>query len=348
MRRNPWIDRPSGAPAEGRRRGGLLLGLLAACAPAVPGAGLAAQEGGPVEPVGQLECCLLLLVPVGARSSAMGGTVTARDGSDAVFRNPAGLADLTGSTFVIHHSDLAIDQQIDAFSLLITPLSSTFGLSYQLFDKGEVATTDGTGEQTGELSFRDHLLVASFSTGLGAGLAMGVNYKLFQQRINCRGACGGEESVGTTHATDLGLRYQPRWDPALELGIAVANLGFPLQVVNAAQADPFPGRIHVGAAYNVLRPVRSDSLLGLRVAVEVRDRLREPGSPVASVGLEFDVQQAIFLRAGYAPGEGLGSGAAVGVELRYDRFDIAVSRSFVNSSLEADSEPFQVSFGLNF
>lgn len=347
MMRSHWSERSGRVRLRWQRGAAVLLALLAAVAPGWDAA-VSAQEGGEIEPVGRLECCLLLLVPVGARASAMGGTVTSRRGSDAVFSNPAGLAGMTGSMFVVHHSDMAIDQQIDAFSLLLTPFASTFGISYQLFDKGDVATTDPSGEKTGELSFRDHLLVASFATSLGAGLGVGVNYKLFQQRINCTGACGGEESVGTTHATDIGLRYQPPWDRSLELGIAVANLGFPLQVVNAAQADPFPGRVHIGAAYNVLRPLRSDSLLSLHVSVEVQDRLREFGSPVASVGLEFDVQQVIFLRAGYAPGEGLGSGAAVGVELRYDRFDIAVARSFVNSSLEADSEPFQVSFGLRF
>jgi hypothetical protein len=119
-------------------------------------------------------------------------------------------------------------------------------------------------------------------------------------------------------------------------------------VVNAEQADPLPGRIHVGAAYDVLGAVAADERVALRLTTDVQDVLREPGDPTVAVGLELDVQRSVFLRAGYAPGEGLGTGAAVGVELRYDRFDIAVARSFVNSQLAADTEPFQVSFGLNF
>ncbi len=326
----------------------LAVPLLAPLAPRASGAELLAQEGGPSQPQEGPECCLLLLVPVGARASAMGGAITARTGVDAAFANPAGLAGLEGSRVVIHHSDISVNTQVDAFSAVFTPWGMSFGLSYQLFDKGEIPTTDVFGQPTGELVLRDHLISGSFATPLTGGLSLGVNYRVFQQRIDCNGQCGGEESTATTNAIDAGVQYRPLWHPALELGLAVVNAGPGLQVVNAAQADPLPGRIHIGAAYDVLAPTTVDDRVALRVAADVRDVLREPGSPTVAFGVELDVQQAVFLRAGYAPGEGLGTGAAVGVELRYDRFDVAVSRSFVNSQLGADTEPFQVSFGLNF
>lgn len=312
------------------------------------GSALSAQEGGELEPQEGPECCLLLLVPVGARASAMGGAITARTGVESTYGNPAGLAGLEGSTFVIHHSDISENTQVDAFSLVLTPWNVAFGLSYQLFDKGEITTTDVFGQPTGELVLRDHLITASFATPLGPGLSAGLNYRLFQQRIDCNGQCGGEESVATTNAIDAGVQYRPAWHPPLELGLAVVNAGPGLQVVNAEQADPLPGRIHLGATYDLLATYPTDHELALRLAADVRDVFRDPGSPTVAFGLELDVQQAVFLRAGYAPGEGLGTGAGIGVELRYDRFDVAVARSFVNSQLGADTEPFQVSFGLNF
>lgn len=278
----------------------------------------------------------------------MGGAITPRTGVEAAFGNPAGLAGLDGSTFVVHHSDISVNTQVDAFSLVLTPWGVTLGLSYQLFDKGEIPTTDVFGQPTGELVLRDHLVAGSFATPVAHGLSVGLNYRIFQQRIDCTGQCGGEESVAVTNSVDAGVQYRPPWHPPLELGLAVVNAGPGLQVVNAAQADPLPGRIHLGATYDILAPTSADERVALRLAADVRDVLREPGSPSLAVGVELDVQQAVFLRAGYAPGEGLGTGAAVGVELRYDRFDVAVSRSFVNSQLGADTEPFQVSFGLNF
>ncbi len=121
------------------------------------GSPLAAQEGGDPPKEGP-ECCLLLLIPVGARSSSMGGAITARSGVEAVFRNPAGLAGLEGSTFVVHHSDISENTQVDAFSLVLTPAGVSVGVSYQLFDNGEIKTTDVTGQQTGELVLRAHKL----------------------------------------------------------------------------------------------------------------------------------------------------------------------------------------------
>ena len=309
---------------------------------------LAGQEGGPMNPEGGQECCLLLLVPVGARAGSLGGAITAGTGVESIFRNPAGLAGHEGGTFVIHHSDISVNTQVDAFSVVVSPWGVTFGLSYQLFDKGEISTRDNTGQPTGELILRDHLAAVSFATPLAPGLSGGINYRLFQQRIDCNGQCGGEESTATTTAIDAGLRYRPVWHPALELGLSVLNAGPGLQVENAEQADPLPGRLHFGVAYDVLRPTPADERVALRVSTDIQDVLRDLGHPIVSVGVELDVQESVFLRAGYAPGEGLGTGAAVGVELRYDRFDIAVSRSFVNSQLSADTEPFQVSFGINF
>jgi hypothetical protein len=263
---------------------------------------------------------------------------------DAVFRNPAGLAGLEGASFVVHHADRKA-VNVDAFTVLLTPSLGTLGLSYQLFDWGTILTTDETGQTTGELSIRDHLLVGSVGVPLGQSMAVGANYKIFQERIDCRGACGGSERVSTTHAVDVGYRYAPRWQPGLRLGAALVNV--PIRYDDDGRSERFPARIHLGAAYDVLRPFRSDDVLALRLAVDVQDELRNPGSPIPSAGVELDVQQAVFLRAGYTPGEGHASGAAVGVELRYDRFDIGLSRSFVNSSFE-DDEPFQVTLSVNF
>lgn len=322
--------------------------LLLLALPVLHAAPAGAQEDEALEPREGPECCLLLLVPVGARAGALGGSITARSGVESVFRNPAGLAGLEGNTFVVHHSDVSVNTQVDAFSLVVTPLGLGLGLSYQLFDNGEIPTTDGFGQPTGELVLRDHLVVVSVGAPVASGLSAGLSYRLFQQRIDCNGQCGGEESVATTNAFDAGMRYRPLWHPALELGLSLVSVGPGLQVTNAAQSDPLPSRVHLGAAYDILGVTRADDRVAVRVATDFHSALRSPARPNLTVGVELDVQEAVFLRAGYAPGEGLGTGAAVGVELRYDRFDVAVSRSFLNSQLGSDTEPFQVSFGLNF
>jgi hypothetical protein len=306
-----------------------------------------AQGPGDDDPPGGLECCPLLLVPVGARASAMGGSTTALPGPGAAFRNPAGLADVDGGRFVIHHLDnVSINTQVEAFSLLVSPLGMTLGFSYQLFDKGDHPTIDPSGIPTGELALRDHLFVASLGFPLASGLSGGISYRYFQERIDCTGQCAGEESRTAMRAVDVGVRYSPRWEPALNFGLALVNMGAGV-VGDGPGSNPLPSRLHIGVAYDLLERLDMEYDVALRLALDARDRLLDLGSPTLVFGLELDVQQAVFLRAGYVPGQGLGTGAAVGLELRYDRFDVAVSRSFVNSQLGADTDPFQVSFGLN-
>lgn len=293
------------------------------------------------------ECCLVLLLPVGARAVALGRALTGGSSPDAVFANPAGLAGLQDDHLVVHHNTLAA--QATAFSILATPRGvGTLGLSYELLDFGDIEYTDGHGQTTGMLSLRHHVLIGSFATELVGGLAAGFNYKLYQFRLSCHGNCGGQEVGAVTHAVDAGLRYHPPLLPALEFGVMVANLGFPLQVVNAQQADPLPGRIRVGAAYEVLHHLRPESAMALSLAMDLEDQWQDPGSPSPSLGLELAADNTIFLRAGYVPGEGIGTGAAVGIGIHYASFTISVAKSFVANLLDSAAEPVQVSFGLHF
>jgi hypothetical protein len=325
-----------------RTAAALLIGL---CALLVPEPALS-QGGGQAPPP---ECCLVLLLPVGARSAALGQAGTALGSPDAVFVNPAGLAEMRRGQFVVHHEPLLHDQQANTFTLVITPRAvGALALTYQLFDYGEEDARDEFGNTTGRLSTREQLLVASFATPVHGGLTAGINYKLYQFRVDCAGFCRGANFVGTTHALDGGLRFRPRQLPGLVVGASVLNLGFALQVVNAPQSDPMPTRIRAGAAYEVLHHFARDSTLALWVSADVEDRPGHLGSPQAGLGVEGSIGSAVFVRMGYRSGEGRGTGPAVGLGLSFDRFTAAVARSFASTGLELDHEPFQFSFGVQF
>ncbi|MEJ2504534.1 MAG: hypothetical protein P8177_14700 [Gemmatimonadota bacterium] len=201
------------------RRGGhrscaaaLLLSSAIVAAPTL----LAAQEGGELEPTEGTECCLYLLLPVGARATSMAGTITALQGVDGAYMNPAGLAGMDGNTFVVHHSDVgtSVPEQVDAFSLLITPWSIALAVSYQLIDNGESVVTDPFQQPTGELALRDHLVTASVGTELFAGLSAGANYKLYQQRIGGAGAGAPAHGRGPGPTPGTRLSHGVRGDGA--------------------------------------------------------------------------------------------------------------------------------------
>ena len=291
------------------------------------------------------ECCLPLLFPIGARTLALGDAVTARSDPGALFANPAVLAGIESDQFIVHTASTELERS-NTFSLLIrSEVAGTFGLSYRLLDHGEQTATDPSGNPIGTLSVVEQVLTASYATRVVAGLSAGVNYKLYQLRQDCRGFCGIEPFAATTHGIDAGLQYRPI--PVLEVGASLLHFGFPLQVVNAEQASPLPTRYRVGAAYEVLHHVEAGTAAEFWLLADVVGGFRDGGSPITHVGAELAIDRSIFLWSGWSGGTGLFAGGAVGVGLRYSRFDVAVAKSFV-ATVVGGQEPFQVSFGLRF
>lgn len=322
-------------------------GLLGLCAGLILSAGpgrAAAQSAS-----GQNECCLVLLIPVGARSVALGGTLTARATPESVFRNPAGLAGLQQNGFFVHHAEQEFQSTADAFSLLLTlGRAGVLGLSYELFDHGEIETTDSNNQTTGVLAWRDHLGLLSFGVKVAAGFSAGVSYKLFHSRIDCSGACEGLQVASTTNGLDFGVRYQPPLFKALELGASVLNAPLGVGVKEGGARDPLPTRIHVGATYEALHQFQAGDAISLWLSGEITETWRSPHSPHPAFGAELGVQNIVFLRAGYVTGKGLGTGGAVGLGLHYESVTLSLGKPFANTSLAPDTQPYQVSFGVRF
>jgi hypothetical protein len=285
-------------------------------------------------------------LPVGARTVALGRALTARAAPEAAFANPAGLAGLESPAFMVHHTTLA--GQATAFSLLLTPARiGTVGLSYQLLDFGDIEMTDERGQTVGTLFLRHHLLVTSYATSLGAGLAVGGNYKFYRDRVSCQGRCSEQEVSATAHVADLGVRFAPSSLPALQFGALVSNVGSKLRAGEGRVADPLPSRLRVGAAYELLGRFIPEHPVSLWLAFELEDELRALGSPTPAVGIEVNADDAAFLRAGYIPGDGIGAGTSVGVGLRYTRFTLSLAKVFGAPRINPDAEPVQLSFGIS-
>lgn len=317
-------------------------GLPALARAQLPDAPPSASDGPP-----RTECCLELLLPVGANLVALGRAVTARPTVDGAFANPAGLAGLQDDHFLLHRTTLIGDAS--ALSLLLTPgRIGTIGLSYQLIDFGETEMTDERGMTIGALSLRHHLLIASHALPLPAGLAAGLNYKFYQSRTGCSGNCGELALATTVHALDLGLRYAPHGLPTLQLGALLANVGFVARRGAEPATELPPSRLRLGAAYEVLGHFLPERPVAAWIAFELEDSWRHPGSPKPSIGIELEADEMVFLRASHVPGNGAGRGTAVGVGIHYSRFQIAVAKALGTQIAEQDAEAVQVSLGIAF
>jgi hypothetical protein len=324
-------------PAARRRAAVALLGVIGL----VPV--LAARATAQTVPAA--ECCPELLFPIGARAVGLGNALASRSGAESLFVNPALIADVESDQFLVHNLRTDIENS-NTFSLFVrSDLIGSMALSWRLIDYGDQISQVDPGQPQGVLTLRAHVLTASYATEVVAGINAGVSYKLYQFRSDCQGACQSDEFTATTHGLDIGIQFRPRFSRSLQLGASVLHLGFPLQVVNAEQASPSPVRLNVGAAWEAAHHFTSDSTIALWISGDAVVSPRE-GSAYLNGGAELSLDETIFLRAGYGGDVGFGGGPAVGVGLRYDRFDIGIAKSFRQQPTGSDA--VQITFAIRF
>ncbi len=131
----------------------------------------------------------------------------------------------------------------------------------------------------------------------------------------------------------------------------MAHLGPRLQVRNAEQADPLPARMRMAGAYDVVSALLGREDLQGWIALEVEDRLRNPGSTSVYLGTELRAGRtdALSLRAGHAWSEvNQEDGTRVGLGLRYQRFDLGIAKSLAVSTITGETEPVHVTFSIGF
>ncbi len=296
------------------------------------------------------EGALTLLLPIGAQGVGMGRAMTAISGPEAVFWNPAGLAQLQEGRFSVFRGEHLAGEATGLSLIFARQPLGVLAVSYHLLDLGNSVLKDAENNTIGSISFRDHLAVISFGTRVLPGLDTGVNFKVFQERITCRGQCTDAEVTGTSYAVDAGIQAMPIPTLPLRIGLMVAHAGPDLQIINVEQADPLPTRIRAAVAYEVLQRFIEEAGLELWMVAEVEDRWRNLASRVWYLGSEFLVgeEDLFFLRMGYGQEHTGGTwGASVGLGLQYDRFEVAMAKSLAGTISEA-SEPVHVSFGVVF
>lgn len=318
----------------------ILLLTLAVVAP-----GVVAQD----QTNDRAEGALFLLLPVGAQGVALGRAMTWVEGAEGAFWNPAGLAGVERSQAVLFRGDHVVGTGTAVSVLWANPNVGTLGASYFLLDAGDIDQTDEFGNYTGSITIRNHLGIVSGAAKLMENLSGGVSFKVIRFQLACRGICADEGTTATTYAIDAGVQAVPA--ERLRIGAMVANLGPSLQVLNAEQADPLPARVRVAAAYDLSGYFTDDENMGGWIAVEVQDRLRDPGSLSLYVGTEFSVgrEDALYLRAGYVLGDlDQSDGARVGLGLNYERFELSIAKSLEVSTLTGETEPVHVTFSITF
>jgi hypothetical protein len=296
---------------------------------------------------------LFLLFPVGATTVGMGQTAAAADGhGEAVFQNPAGVASLSSSEFALHTATLAAGPTNAITAFFPRHGIGVFGATLYLADYGDLELTDSTGTTNGRLASRNFAFLATYATQLSGSVSLGVSYKLVQFAVTCSGACQSVPSgQGVTHALDVGGQFSVGADHALRIGVALRNVGFPLQVNNRDQADPLPTRLTVGATYRLqLRPL-DDSVadrFDLRMAADVESPWRQTGNPDVRLGVDVGYREMVRVRGGYAfVHQGL-SGPSIGLGVATGAIGVDLARMFLTGTDLVTPNPTFLSFRVEF
>lgn len=162
-----------------------------------------------------------LLIPVGAENIAVSGAnVATVSGVEALWQNPAGIAQLGGnmSGLASTMSYLA-DMNVSNFGLIMNVGNiGTIGLHLKSLDFGEIPiTTSDAPEGTGNDYSPSFLtLGATYAKSFSDRVQFGANFKLVTETIMNTTASG--------MAVDLGVQYKFP-DLPLHIGVVLKNLG---------------------------------------------------------------------------------------------------------------------------
>lgn len=327
-----------------RRSASALLGVLLAGLSAETGLGQETADSGEIR-----EGAQFLLLPVGAQGVGLGRAMTALHSREAAFWNPAGLAHQSGRRAMMYSGQQLAGPALAVNVLLPWDRVGTFGLSYFLLDIGEQLATDDAGNPLGLITTRNHVGTASLGTSLPGGIDAGVNLKIVQFRVGCRGQCQDLETSSSAYALDAGVQAQPFKELPIRFGWMIANAGTDFRILDQEQSEALPTRLRFAVAYEVLHRVADDGMMDLWLSLEAEDSPREPGFPSWYLGLDYSAGDLVYVRAGYVGGKlDQTDGATVGVGFRFDRFDLSLAKYLTRSMVAREGQPLHVSLGVAF
>lgn len=165
-----------------------------------------------------------LLIPVGARDLAMGGsTIATSNGVEAMYWNPAGLGRLKSSAegmFSTMNYIADIGVSYGAVAAAFGELG-VIGLSVKSLDFGDIALTTEDDPENVSGRFYSPTFVTvglSYSRALTDAISFGTTVKIISEQIDRVGASGFALDLGVQYNTLAGIS-------GLSLGVVVKNIG---------------------------------------------------------------------------------------------------------------------------
>jgi hypothetical protein len=255
-----------------------------------------------------------LKIPVSPRAVALGGASGAlANDVNALTYNPAGLATIPDIEVALAHRIGTIDATEYVALARSMKIGGVFGASVMYSYLPEI---NNAGATDPAVNANDMLISLAYATLVPTGvqeskeLSAGVNLKWLRSVLGAYAA--------TSVAVDLGLRWQPQSLKAMQVGLALQNLGLPLKFVD--ESDSLPLTLKAATSYLLL----SDESNTLNLALDLDAPLADKDFALGG-GAEYWYSQMIALRLGYRyQGDSLAGGPVGGLGVRFTAGAVAV------------------------
>jgi len=251
-----------------------------------------------------------LLIPVGARSIALGGAPLATiNGAEAIYWNPAGIAGGTNSEFMFNNMQYIANIDVNYLAAVFNGGNiGSFGFHISSMDFGDIErTTEDSPDGTGDF-WSPTFVVAGFSYSrlLTDRIQAGITGKYVYESII-------DASAGA-FAIDMGVQYN--FGKNLQLGVTMKNVGTKMRysgtsleqtfLVNSPNPDrddgffssvaiesDIPSLFGFGMSYNV--NVNEENSFVLSGAFS---NYNDASDRIFS-GVEYNFREMFYLRGGY-------------------------------------------------
>ena len=258
-----------------------------------------------------------LLIPIGARGSALGGSCLASiNGSSAIFWNPAGLANTSQvvEAMFSHHAYIA-DIGVSYAAVGVRTGLGSIGVSFTTFSFGNIdVTTEDAPEGTGATFSPTYMnFGVTYSKAMTDRIYIGANAKLITEKIMEMTSSGFAFDMGVQYVSAIGVRLgivMKNWGPSMKFD--GGNLEHRVTITGTEPQTPdtrlrvlsseseLPSTFEIGIAYDY-KPMES-----WQVTAMGNFRNHNFASDEMAGGLELSFNNMFYLRGAYSlsPDEG--------------------------------------------
>lgn len=221
-----------------------------------------------------------LNIPCGARPTAVGGGFSAFGDPHSIFYNPAGICNITTTTFssTLRHYIAGINSGIILWEK--PDFNGVIGIAINYVNLGSIEGRDVDDNLNG--SFTPVSLSTKFAYARHIGsFKGGLSVNLIYENI--------DKYSAFAPAVDIGIIYTPPTVPHIDLGLSLNNLGYVIIPFRDTREN-LPYKIKAGLAYQPLPPY----IFSLDIERQIN------GGQDFILGAEIPLSPNFFFRAGYS------------------------------------------------